>query len=85
MRKPPLLTLRKVTVTLLDKAEGEARAEGNNAAWLCPCGEPVPLLARGYHGYGSPPYVIYPGCDRAYQVCRDDDRRVIGVQEIRAP
>jgi hypothetical protein len=49
-----------------DTAGGLARAEGNNAAWLCPCGELLPLIGRAS---GNPaPVTECPRCGARYQV-----------------
>ena len=44
------VSLREIPVVFLarDSDAGVARATGNNAAWLCPCGEQPPLIATRF-------------------------------------
>ena len=39
---------REIPVRFRDGRIGTARATGNNAAWLCPCNDPLPLLATSF-------------------------------------
>ncbi len=40
---------KDVVIEMLDgKIYGKATTTGNNAAWICPCGNPTPLIGRTY-------------------------------------
>ena len=62
------LHLAVVPVNLLDGTTSNARAEGNNASWLCPCGDPIPLLGRCYYQFNDTCYTVCPSCERRYRV-----------------
>ena len=59
------LKLTTIPVTFADGSTAEARAEGNNAAWHCPCGQTLSLLGRCYFQFGhdSKP----PSCGRDWR------------------
>ena len=40
------LKLRAILVKFAGGSSRPARAEGNNAAWMRPCNDPLPLLGR---------------------------------------
>lgn len=63
--------LRDVVLRLRDGRVASARATGNNAAWLCPCGEdPLPLLATWFR-LGSESEC--PACGRRYKFSKETD------------
>jgi hypothetical protein len=76
-----------VKLILLDGAEKEAVATGNNAAWLCVCGRKLPLLGRtGRKALASDGFkVICSDCSRQYHVIPEgkDLGRVLEVRETR--
>lgn len=51
-------TLRNIPLQLKDGAAREAVAVGNNAAWLCPCGQPLPLLGRTHDRPSEAPTIL---------------------------
>jgi len=77
------LTLSTVPVTFLSGNSAFAGAEGNNAAWICECGEPIPLLGRCYFQFGHDCHTVCPACSRTYRVLPDPNKRATAVQEIR--
>jgi hypothetical protein len=64
----------------------EAVATGNNAAWLCPCGYPRPLIGRTGLVSGPTPAteVQCDACRRRYYVLPDgyDQARVLRVEQV---
>ena len=62
------LHLTIVPVNFLDGTTTNARAEGNNASWLCPCADLIPLLGRCYYQFNDTCYTVCPTCDRRYRV-----------------
>jgi len=62
------LHLTIVPVRFLDRTIAEARAEGNNASWLCKCGDQIPLLGRCYYQFNDTCYTVCPRCDSRYRV-----------------
>ncbi len=76
------LRLSEIPVRFLVGHQGSARAEGNNAAWLCACGDPLPLVGRCYFQFGHECHTICPSCNRTFRVARDERKRAIGVDEI---
>lgn len=62
------LHLRIVPVNFLAGKKGKARAEGNNAAWFCDCGDKIPLVGRCYYQFNDTCYTVCPRCDRRYRV-----------------
>jgi hypothetical protein len=81
MAKPDiLLDLRLIPIAFLDATHGEARAEGNNATWLCPCGDPVPIMGRCYFAFGYNCHTVCQ-CGRQYHVIGDEDKRAERVEE----
>lgn len=81
-------TLRNIPLQLSDGPACEAVAVGNNAAWLCPCGRPLPLLGRTHDRPGEAPAnyrVVCPGCNRQYIIDPADDSpqgRAVQVREL---
>ena len=76
------LTLSTVIVQFSDGAQGQATAEGNNAAWVCACGTMPPLLGRCYFQFGHDCRTVCPACGRQYRVLADASKRtreVIGL------
>ena len=69
-----------VHVTFLDGSIAEARAEGNNAAWMCKCDDKIPLLGRCYFAFGYDCHTIC-ACGRRYRVFKDEDKRTEHVEE----
>ena len=81
-------TLRNIPLQLKDGAAREAVAVGNNAAWLCPCGRPLPLLGRTHDRPGEAPAnyrVVCPSCNRQYIIDPADESpqgRAVQVREL---
>jgi len=65
---------------------GAATATGNNAAWLCPCGRPAPLVGRSGAVAGPTPRteVACPICKRRYFVRPNgyNQAAVLRVEEL---
>lgn len=76
------LTLFTVPVEFLDGSKATARAEGNNAAWNCGCGEQLPLLGRCYFQFGHDCHTVCPHCGRSYRVLRDAAKKARKVEEF---
>ncbi len=76
------LTLTTISVTFSDGTKAVARAEGNNAAWHCRCGEALPLLGRCYFQFGHDCHTICPQCGRNYRVLKDKHKKAVAVEEI---
>jgi hypothetical protein len=64
------LVFREIEVRFSNGTVGMARAEGNNAAWLCACGDdPAPLLARCFPPPPAQPRTaVFPRCGRRYAI-----------------
>jgi len=62
------LRLKKVPVRFHSEVIGTGRAEGNDASWLCECGDPVPLVGRCYYQFGDTCFTRCPSCNRKYRV-----------------
>jgi len=62
------LRLFSVEVTLADGSSRAGRAEGNNASWMCVCGDPVPLIGRCYYQFNDTCFTVCPSCERRYRV-----------------
>lgn len=75
------LRLSVIKVNLKDGSTLNARAEGNIAAWLCPCGESLPLVGRCYFQFGHDCHTICPNCKRKYRVHKDKQKRSASVEE----
>lgn len=75
------LALFTVPVLFLDGTQGQARAEGNNASWMCPCGDPLPIMGRCYYAYGHTPHTIHASCGRRYRVFPNADKQTDRVEE----
>lgn len=75
------LNLSVIDVVFLDGSKASARAEGNNAAWMCRCGDPVPLVGRCYFQFGHDCHTICPSCERRYVVRGDAKKRACLVEE----
>lgn len=70
-RRAPIdfeLRLTTVPVNYLGGNKGIARAEGNNAAWICVCRDAIPLVGRCYFQFDDTCYTVCPSCDRKYRV-----------------
>lgn len=70
-RRAPMdfqLKLFTVPVNYLIGKEGTARAEGNNAAWICKCGDTIPLVGRCYYQFDDICHTVCPSCSRKYRV-----------------
>jgi hypothetical protein len=76
------LVLTTVPVTFLKKRPGVARAEGNNASWICACGNELPLVGRCYFQFGHKCHTICPDCDRRYRVIGDVKKKAQRVEEF---
>jgi hypothetical protein len=82
-RRPPVdLPLHHLTVpvTFLDKSTSIARAEGNNAAWICKCKEELRLTGRCYYSFGDTCYTVCPSCPRRYRVTGARTSKTGGMQ-----
>lgn len=80
--RPPVdhkLVLKMIPVRHADGRNGEARAEGNNAAWSCSCG--TLLVGRCYFQFGDSCYTQCPECRRKYRVTKDASKRAGEVVE----
>ena len=75
------LRLFTVPVNFLNGTHGVARAEGNNATWLCQCGDPLPIMGRCYYAYGHIPHTIHDACGRRYRVFPNADKQTDRVDE----
>ena len=75
------LTLTTIPVTFSDGSQTTARAEGNNAAWQCQCGQPLPLLGRCYFQFGHDCHTVCPDCGRSYRVTKDAHKKARSVEE----
>ena len=63
-----VLVLTTVPLLFLDGTQGVARAEGNNAAWTCFCGDSPPLVGRCYFQFNDTCHTVCPSCERRYRV-----------------
>jgi len=75
----------EISITYLDGHQAVAASTGNNAAWLCICHRPVPLL--GYSDDAqrttSAAVVECPKCKRRYRVLAPGARKVpTGIVEL---
>ena len=75
------LKLFTVPVIFLSGATSTARAEGNNAAWHCECGDKIALVGRCYFQFGHDCHTICPSCKRRYRVIADPKKRADHVEE----
>ena len=73
----------KIVNLILKKGKGKARAEGNNAAWICPCGkEPLPLLSTTRKDASD---TQCPSCHRVFRAISRSGgpgKPVVEVREI---
>ena len=76
------LVLIAIPVHYKDGTHGKARAEGNNAAWQCACGEALPLIGRCYFQFGHNCHTVCPSCAREYRVERDLKKKAKAVREM---
>lgn len=72
-----------VPVHFLSGVATTARAEGNNAAWNCECGVPVPMIGRVHFNPKHKCHAICPSCNRHYRVIGDDKKRAVRVEEFK--
>jgi hypothetical protein len=75
------LKLFSVPVIFLSGVTTTARAEGNNAAWHCECGDSIALLGRCYFQFGHSCHTVCPTCNRKYRVIGDAKKRAANVLE----
>ena len=75
------LNLSIVPLTFADGTSAYARAEGNNAAWHCQCGQTMPLIGRCYFQFGHECHTVCPDCGRIYRVHGDQKKRAKAVEE----
>jgi len=75
------LTLTTIPVSYKNGQGGTARAEGNNAAWICACQNPIPLVGRCYFQFGHDCHTICPDCNKHYRVLKDKKKKAIEVVE----
>src|SRR2546426_250342 len=76
------LKLRIIPVNFLDGSTSQARAEGNNAAWICQCSAPIPLLGRCFPP-AHPPETVCSDCGRRYAI-QMSEKRPTSVAELPA-
>jgi len=62
------LRLTVVPVNFLSGKPGKARAERNNAAWICRCDDSVPLVGRCYYQFDDTCYTECSTCGRKFRV-----------------
>jgi len=67
-----------IDVRCFDGSVIKANAIGNNAAWLCPCGYVLPLIAS----LRIAREVSCPPCHRRYRLEPDNENRAGSVREI---
>ena len=81
MRKPfdHQLRLRPVKVLFAGGSTADGKAEGNNAAWTCECGEL--LIGRSYFQFGDTCRTECAKCGRTYRVRGDEKKKAILVIE----
>ena len=80
-RRAPMdfkLKLTTVPVNFLSGRKGIARAEGNNAGWICKCKDAIPLIGRCYYQYDDTCYTVCPKCDRKYRVIGRKPSQTVG-------
>src|SRR5215213_2577128 len=80
--RPPVdhrLRLKVIPVNFLNGNQSVARAEGNNAAWACACGEQ--LVGRCYFQFGDTCYTGCDQCGKQFRVVGDAKKRAIAVAE----
>jgi hypothetical protein len=87
MRKSNIGQLqRTISVLFLDGSKKNAVATGNNAAWVCSCPNPLPLIGRSgkYNSITNGYVVLCPCCERSYYVLPEgkDYGRASKVKEI---
>ena len=64
-------TFREVPVILLGGETGKARATGNNATWMCVCGEDeFPMLATWFPEQSES---VCPTCGRRYKFVKAEE------------
>jgi hypothetical protein len=77
---------RIVPLVLFRREPERAVATGNNAAWICICRRPMPLIGRSgpAKGVTEKSTVYCPDCGRRYFVVPEDESRaaVREVQEV---
>lgn len=75
------LTLNTVDLKMLNGNIHHATQEGNNAAWMCPCGKrELPLLGTTRPNAG---YTQCDKCDKKYRVLPNGTgKKATGVEEI---
>jgi hypothetical protein len=73
------LVLKVIPVHHVNGTDGDARAEGNNAAWSCACG--TQLLGRCYYQFGDTCHTECPSCGRIFRVAGDEKKRAVEVIE----
>jgi len=75
------LKLREIPLNALDGKAGTARAEGNNAAWMCACGDALPLLGRSFPPKHAP-NTVCPKCGRRYAL-QTSENKPVAVAEVK--
>ncbi|MBP1626952.1 MAG: hypothetical protein H6Q00_1427 [Holophagaceae bacterium] len=82
MPKPDkALVYHEIDVVFLHHPNSKARAEGNNAAWYCHCGDSLPILGRCYYQFGWDNHSICPQCGAKYRVDKDPNKKACLVRE----
>ena len=77
---------REISITFLDGHQAVAASTGNNAAWLCICHRPVPLLGFSDDAKQTSLAAIVecPKCGRKYRVMAPGTKKVpTGIVELR--
>ena len=67
-----------IPLRFTDSSITEANAIGNNAAWMCPCGYALPLIASLVIARE----VACPKCDSKYRVVADANNRASKVEQF---
>jgi hypothetical protein len=85
-RRAPIdfrLRLAIVPVNYLSGKKGNARAEGNNAAWICECRDAIPLVGRCYFQFDDTCFTVCPSCGRSYRVIGRKSNPAVGRRTTR--
>lgn len=73
------LNIKPVAVRFSDGTSSHGKAEGNNAAWPCRCGEL--LVGRCYYQFGDTCYTECPNCGTRFRVSGDEKKRAVEIVE----
>ena len=73
-----MAAFRDIDLRLLDSSAAKATGLGNNAAWLCPCGRALPLIASLVIARE----VSCPTCGKHYRLLANAANQADTVQQI---